>query len=308
VLAVLLCTCTIYSAESTVDTVLHTLSDTAAAPATVAPSNQYTSTTPQPTHHQERTQKQLIVVKETEDTVFVLDQSSLHGLIRNWQQNIGSLRKRGIGISGLSSYGAYAISLDPVQELVRHTPYLSSKHFSFSRFGYEPFFTKGGSGYIGLGDGFRLGGGGMSGQRTFSSNRFSGDSILVLGVQVNYGGFMVEKAVVSDRWNFIAGGTIGGGSYKVTATEKNSSSWFTSADDDIQTFDDLFERGNSAKAGFFLFEPHAGASYTFFHFFHVGLNVTLPTFLSIEKFNIYTNDFLTVNPGFYLKLIFGNLG
>lgn len=258
--------------------------------------------------HREHTQKKMIVVKETRDTVFVLDQSSIHDLIKNWQQNIGTLRKRGIGLSGVSTYGAYAISLAPVEELVDKTPFLSSKHFDFSRFSYEPFFTKGGAGYIGLGDGFRLGGGGMTGQRTFSSNRFSGDSILVLAVQVNCGGFMVEKAVVSDRWNFTAGGTIGGGSIKVTASEKNSSSWFTNADDDMESFDDLFEKGNSAEAGFFMVEPHCGASYTFFPFFHVGLNVTLPAFLSVEKFNIYTNDFFTVNPGFSLKLIFGNLG
>jgi len=263
---------------------------------------------PEPATAVQREHKKLIIVRETPDTVFVLDQSSLSDIVRNWQRNIGLLRHRGIGISGMSTYGAYAFSIAPVEELIRKDPFLSTKRFSFSRFDYEPFLTSGGIGIIGLGDGLRLGGGGMTGQRNFSCQPFGNDSILELGVQISYGGFMVEKAVVNDRWNFVAGGTIGGGSIKVSVSEKNSSSWFTATDSDLEPINDFNNSGNTTEAGFVLFEPHCGASYTFFHFFHIGLDVSLPAFISVEKFNVYTNDFFTVNPGFYFKLIFGNLG
>jgi hypothetical protein len=261
-----------------------------------------------PCYHRHR--KNLIVVRETEDTVFVFDKSSIRDAVKNWRRNFDVLRQRSIGLSGSSTYGVYAFSLAPVEELIETDYYLSSKHFDINHSGYEPFPLSGGMGCIGLGQGFRLGGGGMTGERNFASDKFSGDSIIVLGVQISYGGFMVEKAIVSDRWNFTAGGTIGGGAIKVVASEKNSSSWFTSVEENggYSDFDETFENGNSIQAGFLFFEPHCGFSYTFFHFFHIGVNASLPTFLSVEKFNIHTNDFLSINPGLYLKLIFGNLG
>jgi len=30
--------------------------------------------------------------------------------------------------------------------------------------------------------------------------------------------------------------------------------------------------------------------------------------MSLEKFNAYTDDYFTVNPGVHIRLIFGNLG
>lgn len=253
--------------------------------------------------------KELIVVRETRDTVFVLDKAPITDMVRNWRKNIDILRQRSIGLSGSSVYGACAVSMAPIEEWVDNHPYLSERYFHFGKFNYQPFLMSGGAGVIGLGDGFRLGGGGMVGRRNFSSDPFHGDSMIVLGVQVAYGGFMVEKAVVSGNWNMVAGGTIGGGSLEVAPTIKQQSSFFTAIDDNPGIDDeDLFNRGNVVEAGYFLFEPHCGISYTVFHFMHVGLNVSLPVFMSIEKFNSYTSDFITANPGFYLKLVFGNIG
>lgn len=253
--------------------------------------------------------KEVIVVRETKDTVFVLDKAPITDMVRNWRKNIDILRQRSIGLSGSSVYGVYAVSMAPIEEWVDNHPYLSERYFHFGRFNYQPFLMSGGSGVIGLGDGFRLGGGGMVGRRNFSSDPFHGDSMIVLGAQVAYGGFMVEKAVVSGNWNMVAGGTIGGGSLKVVPTIKQQSSFFTSIDNNSGIDDeDFFDRGNAVEAGYFLFEPHCGFSYTIFHFMHVGLNVSLPVFMSIEKFNSYTSDFISANPGFYLKLVFGNIG
>lgn len=253
-------------------------------------------------------ENRFIVVRESDDTVFVLNHMTIRYLLRNWQKNLDILRHRSIGISGSSTYGTYAISIAPVKDLIDNDPFLSKKQFRFNRYGSEPFFTTGGGGVLGLGSGFRIGGSGMTGQRSFSSKPFNADSVLLLNVTINSGGFLVEKATVYDRWNITAGGIFGGGSMIVSLSEKKSSSWFTDLDDD-NAFDELFQNdGNSVEAEFFQVEPYCGVSYTLFPFFHLGIHVSAPAFFSVDKFTVYTSDFFTINPGFSLKLIFGNLG
>ncbi len=248
------------------------------------------------------TTKDIVVVKENLDTVFIFDKSVFRHVARDWRNNIDIFRQRGYGIAGSTTHGANAIFMRPVEELTDNDPYLSNKKFNFSKFGFEPFLMSGGSGVVGLGEGFRLGGGGVSGERKFSSNRFNGDSILILNTKVSYGGFLVEKCFINGRWNFSAGGMIGAGSLKVAISEQTNT-WF-----DVDEVDDIDEDWNSEKAAFLLLEPHFSFSYTFLYFFHVGASLTVPAFMSLEKFNAYTDDFLTVNPGLHVKLIFGNLG
>ena len=246
----------------------------------------------------------IVVVKEDLDTVFIFDKSVLRHVARDWRNNIDIFRQRGYGASGSSIYGADAIFIRPVEELTENHPELSDKRFDFGRFGFEPFLMSGGSGYVGLGEGFRLGGGGMSGERKFRSSRFNGDSILVLNTKVSYGGFLIEKCFIHNRWNLNTGGMIGAGSIKVTKSEQINTFFYGENENPF----DIDDSKGSHRAVFFLLEPHCGFSYTFFYFFHVGATVTLPTFMSLEKFDIYTDDFFTVNPGLHTKLIFGNLG
>jgi hypothetical protein len=154
----------------------------------------------------------------------------------------------------------------------------------------------GGTGYIGFGDGFRLGGGGMSGEKQFDCR--TSDTIS-LTAKISYGGFLVEKALLYNRWNLSIGGMLGGGNINVSLTESDFYDW-----NDLDYDDD----SEGEKAVFFLFEPHIGLTYTILYFLHIGADITLPTFMSLDKFNSYTDDFITVNPGFHVKLLFGNLG
>jgi len=254
--------------------------------------------------HRTRQRDDIIIVKENLDTVFIFDKSVFRHIAKDWRKNIDIFRQRGYGISGTSMYGANAIFIEPVEELAESHPYLSDKRFNFRRFGFEPFPMSGGEGFIGLGDGLRLGGSGYSGKRQFSSNRFDGDSILVMNTRVSYGGFLIEKCFVRDRWNLIAGASLGAGRFKV-AISSQFNTYFYGEDDDYFNESDWNDR---QTAVFFLMEPHCGFSYSFFYFFHIGATVTLPAFMSLQKFNPYTDDFFTVNPGLYIRLVFGNIG
>lgn len=250
-----------------------------------------------------RNRKDVIVVKENLDTVFIFDKSVFRHVARDWSNNIDIFRQRGYGLSGSSYYGANAVYIRPVEELAKNHPALSGKKFHFGRFGFEPFLMAGGGGYVGLGDGFRLGGAGVSGERKFSSERFGGDSILVLNTKVSFGGFLIEKCMVRDKWNFSAGGLLGAGSIKVAITEQDNTSFFGEYDDP----DDNDRRYNH-HATCFMIESHGGVTYSFFYFFHFGVRISLPTFMSMDKFGIYTNDFFSINPGLHINLTFGNLG
>ncbi|MBN1307379.1 MAG: hypothetical protein JXA18_05645 [Chitinispirillaceae bacterium] len=232
------------------------------------------------------------VLRETLDTVFIFDKRVFRHIAQDWRNNIDIFRQRGYGGSGSMSYGANAIFIGPVKDLVEHDPHFSNERFHFNRSGFAPFLLSGGSGYIGFGEGFRLGGGGMNGT---SLSYCSTNDTISLSTSVRYGGFLIEKAFIRGRWNFSTGGMLGGGAFTVAITENNLFNW-----------DDREDEGK--RAVFFLFSPHAGFSYTFLYFFHVGAGITMPSFMSLDKFGPYTDDFFTVNPGLHIRLIFGNLG
>ncbi|MBN1758008.1 MAG: hypothetical protein JW863_06815 [Chitinispirillaceae bacterium] len=245
----------------------------------------------------------IVVLKENLDTVFIFDKSVFRHVAKDWRNNIDIFRQRGYGASGSSYYGASAVSIRPVEELAEHLPSLANKKFHFSRFGFEPFLMSGGAGFVGLGDGFRLGGVGMSGERRFSSVPFSGDSVLVLRTRVSYGGFLIEKCMLRDKWNLSMGGLLGGSSIKVAISEQTATAFWNEDDDPFSG-----EEQYNHQAVCFMVEPHCGLTYTIFHFFHLGARVSLPMFMSLDKFGVYTNDFFSVNPGFQISLTFGNLG
>lgn len=291
------------------DTIAATVQDTAEV--------DIAETTPQPHRKRKRRCRKcpphdpdILIVRETADTVFIFNKRTFKNFARDWRNNIDTFRKQSIGLSGTSGYGMNAIAMQPIEDFLDNHPGFAGKRFrDISRFGFEPFVMSGGSGVIGLGEGFRLGGSGMSGERRFFSDPFH-DSILVLNSRVSYGGFLVEKATVKEKWNFTYGGTIGGGTIKLVISEKNDLDWFNTSNDTnngIYQEDDIFIN-SGYKASFFLLEPHWGCSYTLFPFFHVGTGISLPIFMSFDDTFPYTDDFITVNPALQLKLIFGNLG
>lgn len=274
-------------------------------PDTTAPNLEVTATLD--TDRNSEDEEDVVIVKETLDTVFIFDKKVFKHIAKDWRNNIDIFRQRGYGLSGSTLYGAHAVYSKPIENLIdRH---LSGKRFGLREIGFEPYLMSGGMGVIGLGEGFRLGGGGMSGEHRFFCANCPGEAELVLSSRISYGGFLVEKAIVKSRWNFTFGGLIGAASNKVVISENDNADLFSDVTDfdDFDDFDDIFD-DPTFKAAYLCIEPHIGFSYTFFYFFHFGANIALPAFMQLEKFSPVTDDFLSVNPGIQIKLIFGNIG
>lgn len=240
----------------------------------------------------------ILVVKETKDTVYVLEKSAIKNGDNNFRKRVDDLKKRGYGFAGGPYYGISGINMKPVEKLCEIDPYLKSKTFYFSKYHYEPFILSGGMGLAGIGNGMRIGGGGAHGSKKLSSAPFQNDSIVILETKVSYGGFIFEKVFQKNKWNIKGGGLIGGGNYNVSVRRSNT----------VFQEDYFEENDNTTKARFFCLTPYGGCSYSFFPIFHLGVNISLPVFISTEGFSSATGDFYTMNPALLLKFIFGNLG
>ncbi len=244
------------------------------------------------------------IIKETKDTVYTIKQPDPETVSKSFRQRLNDLRVRGFGGGGGPVWDVYAINIAPVVTLLKADKALSSRDFGFNNFNEEPFIMKGGMGFGGLGNGLRLGGIGLSGERKIVSDHFSGDSAILLTVKVNTGGFLIEKAMVHDRMNYVAGGYIGGGSMQASVqTISGKISSFTRDSDTPSK-----ENPQPSTASFASLELHGAVTYTLYAFMHVGLGLSMPVFISTNGFETYPSQFVTVNPGLQLKVIFGNLG
>jgi hypothetical protein len=219
------------------------------------------------------------------------------------------LRTKGYGFGISPTPGMLVLNMDPITELAQSIAPFSGRTFDFGTHNIQAFRMRGGMAFAGLGNGFRIGGAGLSGDRQFVSDTYSGDSVVVLKTSVSYGGVLLEKAFVHNRMNFLVGGIVGGGSLKVQAAkgEKKSVFWF----DNPYDIEDAFSN-SSIDAGFLLAELHGGFTYTIFPLMHIGLDVSGAAFVSPDGFSSsgipYTTNFVTVNLGFKLHIVFGNLG
>ena len=101
----------------------------------------------------------------------------------------------------------------------------------------------------------------------------------------------------------VVGGYLGGGSIQLSTQEFDQNDYSA-----FRSFDDDAEEENRIQAGFGLLEVHGGATYSLTNFFHLGMELTIPVFVSLDGFAPYTTEFVTPNPGINLKIIFGNLG
>jgi hypothetical protein len=249
---------------------------------------------------------EIFVVRETRDTVYVAKSSALPRAFKRSHEKVGVLREKGFGIGGGPNPGVHAIDMGPVRDLAERSDPLQDKHFHFGPLDYKPFRMRGGLGYVGFGNGLRIGGGGSGGRSELVSDFFSGDSALVLETKVSFGGFLVEKAFLSNRFNFNLGGYIGGGSLevRVKAMDMGSATWFD--------LDGDGEESDKIEAEFMLLEAHGGFTYTIVPIFHIGVDLSMPAFLSPNGFSSpgvsYSSQFFTVNPGFKARVVFGNLG
>jgi hypothetical protein len=219
------------------------------------------------------------------------------------ESSIEASRRRGFGLGGGPLVGLYAVDMEPVEELLERVRSLAGRDFGFNHFKREPFWFKGAVGYLGTGNGLRLGGGGAGGSLRFRAGPAASDTqVALLDVAVGYGGMLIEKATVVERLNFIMGGFIGGGSARVKATLVDAEDY------SIFTVDQAVQQSDEITARFFSLELHGGCTYTVCPFFHLGADVSVPCFLSSSGFEPYTAGFASVNPGFGLRFIFGNLG
>jgi hypothetical protein len=242
----------------------------------------------------------VLVVKNNADTLFQeTDSRFCH---RHMRERLDRSRREGRGIGGGVLFGVGAIETQPLKELIDRVQSLSGRNFGLNTIDYEAFPLRGGLGYIGVGNGLRLGGGGMSGSRHYISDRFAGDSAVALEVTVGYGGLLIEKAAAVDHWNLIAGGYIGSGTIKTRVQVLNADNIVLAENNG----DDA--KASSTTAQFMYLEIHGAVTYSVARLFHVGAEISLPGFYSAEGFQAFTSDFFTANPTLKLRIVFGNLG
>jgi hypothetical protein len=224
-------------------------------------------------------------------------------LFSNILHSSDSASSRNRGIGGGFMPGVIVLDRGPMRDLLNVVPQLQGK--SFGRLNSSrllPVFISGGMGYLGFDNGVRLGGVGMSGERSFTSDIYQQDSIMVMKVSVNYGGFLVDRAVSWDPFMVQTGMVVGGGSLSSSfcARSQNAFSVFSRNTDSTEK--------TTYTARFFLFELHGSCSYSIASFMHIGANVSLPMFFSADGFDAPTGSFMSANPALQIKLIFGNLG
>lgn len=234
------------------------------------------------------------------DTVYVVEKYQPR---HTWNESgvRGLWRKKGYGACGGYTPAVIAVNSLPLKVLISTMGITSGKTFALNTVNYEMLYASGGMGYFGVGNGVRIGGGGLSGERFFASNEFPPDGALSLRLNVQYGGFLMEKSAVHRNANFIAGGYIGGGTMTVCARGNQATGFTPALQDDAREY-------NSVTAKFFLAEIHGGITYTVLPWFHVGAEASLPVFYSAEGFQGYPGMFLTVNPALRARLVIGNLG
>ncbi|MBN1984294.1 MAG: hypothetical protein JW795_22405 [Chitinivibrionales bacterium] len=240
------------------------------------------------------------------DTVFIWKASvalsgheaALRAEIDNIKEKVQSFLKQGFGFGGGPLYGTYAINTRPVKDYIISNPELRTKLFLtlLKDHDFTQLFVAGGFGYGGLGSGVRIGGMGMEGEKNFISQPYGADSMVTLSMTVSWGGFLFERALYEkENVVFSSGGLFGGGSLALRSMKYKNSSitsvWIGRAD----------------VADFICFEAHSSVAYSLFQLFHIGCSVSVPLFFAVEGFSPRTSEFITINPGFAIKIIFGNL-
>lgn len=246
-------------------------------------------------------EEEKIVLKETEDTVYVVKKSDMDKIAGEFHTKVREMRTKGFGAAGGPMTGLFAVSMRPVEDFIRIHGNLKQRDFGLNEFAVEPFALSGGMGYVGIGNGVRLGLAGMNGERNFSGSR-SGDTLLVaLRTEISYFGFLVQKNYVHEKMDLTVGAILGSGKMKVSFSDAGTYSAFEPVFGEEKLTHDI-------KARLGVLEVHTGFTYSFTRFVHVGGDISVPTFISLEGFGAFTDEFVTVNPGLRLKVMFGNLG
>jgi hypothetical protein len=253
-------------------------------------------------HGQFKSDRDLIVIKDPDDTILTIEKGKAKHHWEKKGKESASMHEKGFGIGGGYAMGFMAFGSGPVKDLAKQANILAGRQFQFNSVDFEPMVVTGGFGYLGMGNGLRLGGGGMGGSKRYISDRFSGDSAVSLKVSTSYGGFLIEKAFVFGHLNYTVGGYIGGGETKLVIDKMQGNSYDPPGSDPNHT------AHFTTESKFTCMEMLAGCTYTLLSFFHLGLNVSAPLFYSPEGFDLYSAEYVTLNPVLQLRFVFGNLG
>jgi hypothetical protein len=224
----------------------------------------------------------------------------LTNIRRSFSKSLTKSRAQGYGGGIMFSPTIAALSMKPIQKLVRND--LTLRRYSFTDIdgSYKPLMLMGGSVYGGLGNGVRIGVSGWGGEYEFTSGT-NGDSTIFLNVSHSFGGFMIEKAFVKNNMNYLVGGTIGFGSLTVTKGAANDP-WKTVSNDDET-------KEEEAKAPYSGVNLHSGFTVTVLPWMHIGADVNGSFLFSVNGFDIPgCKGFMTVVPGLRFRITFGNIG
>lgn len=245
------------------------------------------------------------IALQIRDTVQVLTKESMNAFLLGIRGKKRSARDRGYGGGiGINS-GVYAVDMSPVHDLLNLISYNSPTGniaVPVGR-GYHPLFLMGGVGYGAVGNGLRIGGGGLGGSASYST--VFRDSTYTVEVRTNFGGLLIEKAHVDESLNWFFGGFAGGGSIQVMPSVLPDI--FTAISTrSVFTYSML-------NAHFLLLELHTGFTYTMISWFHLGGGLSAPLFFCPSGFKTpsdrsVTDGFITFNPGLQIRIILGNIG
>lgn len=243
---------------------------------------------------------------EPKDTVELLSPETARSFLDKIKGRKRGGRERGYGGGLGPAPSLYAINIDPVQELLDYMSNNSDlRNVRFPVHGmFKSFFMMGITGYGAVGNGLRIGGSFIGGERSYTARK--NDTLYNLNIETSFGGLLLEKAFVIDNYNLYLGGIAGGATFEVQPSKTLDFLSTSPVTADESTF-------NKLSAPSVLLELHVGGTYTMINWCHVGMDVSLPLFFSTSGFETsgghsITNGFLTVNPGLRFRIIFGNIG
>lgn len=239
-----------------------------------------------------------ITARSFADSIQIITKETARAFLDNFSGKKRNARERGFGGCIGPALTLMAVNTEPIRELIRMDSDLQRIGFTLGP-SYRTLITLGG-GFIygGVGNGLRVGGAGRSGTLNFQG--VHNDTNYLLGIDLSFGGFLIEKSMVSNNMNYLIGGVFGGGAY--TASLMYGEGAFAKIKNIGET-----------NASFVNIEVHGGFTYTLAGWFHCGPVVSLPLFFSAEGFKnsngiIKTNGFMTFNPTLQVRFVFGNLG
>ena len=240
------------------------------------------------------------------DTVELLSPETARAFLDKIKGKKRGGRERGYGGGLGPAPSVYAINIDPVQELLDYMSDNSDlRNVNFPIHGmFKSFFMMGITGYGAVGNGLRIGGSFVGGERSYTARK--NDTLYNLKIETSFGGLLLEKAFIIDKYNLYLGGIAGGASFDVQPSKTLDFLSTSPVNVDESSY-------NKLTAPSVLLELHAGGTYTMINWCHVGLDLSLPLFFSTSGFETpgghsVTNGFMTINPGVRFRIIFGNIG